>query len=326
MPAMNSRRAFIATLFAGAVSLGLVACGDHAPGGDPPAVSCSPPPAPTVSSATATASGSSPRVAVPAWSADIGRPSAVVGGTVFGTAGAHCYEATDIATGDVDWTVGASSEHPWVFDVIADNSTVLAAAGIQVGQAPAMVASVVDQLVAYDPTTGHARWSITIPNDGQRMPGLLTGSAVVVAEADGSLLGLNERNGHLLWRDPAPSGCGGNPMDGLQPDAAVIGVGSAGGDAVATVAFACPGGGSVAAVDPLNGARRWTWRIPTGWEVDPQMTDEVDPGGSDRPAVAAAIGLTPPANAPAEVRKVFTQALVRARVRAAGARAHKATS
>ena len=54
-------------------------------------------------------------------------------------------------------------------------------------------------------------------------------------------------------------------------------------------------------VDAANGAMRWTWEVPAGWNLEPQFSNTVDvgtPGGVD---VAAFIGLIPPANAPKRI-------------------------
>jgi outer membrane protein assembly factor BamB len=292
------RPAFVTGCLASAASLGVVGCGGQPSSSTFPPASCSLPQVAATGSASATAGLRAHGAAVPVWSAAIGRPSVVEDGTAYATRQGHCIVAVDVATGRLDWIAAPTSEHPELFDVVADGSTVLAAAGIEVGQAPAAVFPVVAQLTAYDPTTGHSRWAVVIPSDGQGMPGLLTGSVVVVSQADGSVLGLKESDGHPLWRDHAPAGCASNSTRGLQPNAAMIGMGSPRDGTSAIIAYACPAGGSIAAIDPVNGARRWNWRVPQGWNVDAQMAATVDTGNPDGHVVAVPISLVPAANAP----------------------------
>jgi hypothetical protein len=155
----------------------------------------------------------------------------------------RCVTAIDVATGRVDWSVTPPSDHPELFDVIADASVVLAATGAKAADGPGLIVPVVDELVAYDPTTGHAKWGVVIPGDSQVLPGLLTGSVVVVSQADGSLVGLSEADGHQLWHDPAPEGCSANgTMDGTEPNAVILGTAAQGGTVSAVVGYACPAG------------------------------------------------------------------------------------
>ena len=238
----------------------------------------------------------------PVWSAADGRPSVVVGGTAYGTAQGRCITAIDVATGRVDWSVTPPSDHPELFDVIADASVVLSATGAKAADGPGLIVPVVDELVAYDPTTGHPKWGVVIPGDSQVSPGLLTGSVVVVSQADGSRVGLGEADGHQLWHNPASKGCSANDtMDGTEPNAVILGTAAQGGTVSAVVGYACPAGGDVAAIDPSNGTTRWTWRVPNGWELDTQVARTVDSGSPTGFVVAAASSLIPPANAPAHV-------------------------
>jgi PQQ-like domain len=291
--AVATRSAVMAGCVALAVSLAIVSCGVQP---TTPVASAAPCPQPAV-----TTSSTAPTAAAhgePVWSADIGRPLSVEGGTAYGTAKGHCVVAFDLATGRVDWTTSSPSGHPELSAVTADASIVLAATGVEVGQAPDMVFPAVDELAAYDRSTGLLRWAVAIPNDGQGMPGLLTGSVVVVTEADGSVLGLSETDGHQLWRDSAPRGCTGNSTDQLEPNASVVGMSSPGDGMGAVIAYACPAGGTVAAIDPSNGAMQWTWRVPTGWDLDVQMATTVDTGTSDARLAVVPISLVPAANAP----------------------------
>jgi len=237
----------------------------------------------------------------PAWSGTIGRPLVVVGGTSYGTTDGHCIVAADVATGHVDWIAAAPADHPDLFDVVADPTTVLAATGVDVGQAPADVSPMVDQLVAYDPQTGHRRWDVEFPYNGQGMPAALIGTDVVVSMADGSLLGLTEQSGLQRWHDPPPPGCAGTTSDGVEPNAALIGTASPGAALTAVVAYLCPGGDSIAEVDVVNGATRWTWRVPEGWELAAQTAAVVVTGPPGGAIVIAPISPDPPANAPAAI-------------------------
>jgi outer membrane protein assembly factor BamB len=290
------RPAFMAACVASIVSLGIAACGAQPASPDAPSVPC---PQPTVGSPTGTpATVVSEPHSGPRWSADVGRPEFVEGNTAYGTAAGHCIVAFDLATGGIDWSVSPPADHPVLSAVTGDASIVLAATGVEVGQAPGAVFPAVDQLAAYDPATGLLRWTVAIPNDGQGMPGLLIAAVVVLTEADGSLIGLSESDGRQLWRDSAPRGCTNNSMDQLEPNASVVGIGSGGSGESALIAYACPAGGTVAAIDPSNGARRWSWRVPTGWDLDAQMATTIDTGMSDDRAAAVPISLVPAANAP----------------------------
>jgi outer membrane protein assembly factor BamB len=282
--------------------LGVVACGGAPVGSELASVSCSVPSASAASSPT-TAAAKAQSVVAPVWAAAVGRPSTVVGGTAYGTGSTdgNCITAIDVATGRVEWTVPPPAGHPSLFDVVADASTVLAATGANPGNGPGLDAPTVNQLAAYDSATGRLRWEVALPDDGQQMPGLLAGSFVVVAEADGSLLGLSESNGHQIWRDRAPKACAAGTQDGLQPNAAVLGLGPIVVGAPTVIATSCAEAGGIVAIDAATGARRWTWNVPKGWELDPQMSDTVSTGASGGIAVAAVIGLIPPANAPATV-------------------------
>jgi hypothetical protein len=46
---------------------------------------------------------------------------------------------------------------------------------------------------------------------------------------------------------------------------------------------------------------RWTWEVPAGWNLEPQFSNTVDAGTPGGVAVAAFIGLIPPANAPKRI-------------------------
>ena len=186
----------------------LAACGGQSPGTALSAVSCSVPRLNALSSPTPTPAAKSLGVAVPVWSGAIGRPSTVVGDTSLWdwTRRAVAPLAFDVATGRLGWTVAPPADHPNLFDIVADATTVVAAIGHDVGQPPGLVSPLINGLAAYDSATGRERWSVTIPDDGQKIPALLTGSTVVVSEEDGTLLGLNEQTGHQLWRDRATAG------------------------------------------------------------------------------------------------------------------------
>jgi outer membrane protein assembly factor BamB len=287
--------AFMAACMASVVTLGIAACGAQPAS---PAVSSLPCPQQTASSTGTPATVVSEAHSAPRWSADVGRPAFVEGTTAYGTAVAHCIVAFELATGDIDWSISPPSGHPVLSAVTGDASIVLAATGVEVGQPPGGVFPAVDELAAYDRPTGVLRWTVAIPNDGQGMPALLTGSVVVVTEADGSVIGLSESDGEQLWRDGAPKGCHGSSTDQLQPNASVVGVGSDRSGTSALIAYACPAGGAVAAIAPSNGAVQWTWRVPAGWDLDAQMATTIDAGTPDGRVAAVPISLVPAAVAP----------------------------
>jgi hypothetical protein len=85
------------------------------------------------------------------------------------------------------------------------------------------------------------------------------------------------------------AGCGGSPSS-LTP--------LSGGVAPAVIAFGCPeASGSLAEVDPSNGSVLWTWKVPEGWELDPQTAAVVNTGAHEGYVVAAPISLIPKSNA-----------------------------
>ena len=289
------------TSLAVAATLGVAGCGGQSPGTVLSAVSCSVPRVNAVSTATTTPAARGVGVSAPVWSGVMGRPSTVVGGTAYGTGPeGRCTTAFDVATGRVQWTVAPPADHPNLFDIVADATTVLAATGHAETPGPGLNLPLISELVAYNSHTGRARWSVTIPDDGQKIPALLTGSTVVVSEEDGTVLGLSEQTGHPLWRDRAQHGCPDNMPPGFQPNAVVLGPGSPVGGTPTAIVMTCEGG-SIAAVDAATGAMLWTWRVPSGWNVEPQLSNTVDPGTPGGVAVAASIGLIPPANAPKRI-------------------------
>ncbi len=298
---VSVRPGWSVTSLAAAATLGVAGCGSQSPGTILSAVSCSVPQVNAVSSASATAAAKGVGIAAPVWSGVMGRPATVVGDTAYGTGPeGRCATALDVATGRMRWTVAPPADHPNLFDVVADATTVLAATGHAEAPGPGLNAPLISELVAYDSHTGRARWSVTIPDDGQKIPALLTGSTVVVSEEDGTLVGLSEQTGHPLWRDRAQHGCPDNLPPGFQPNAVVIGPGSPV-DGIPTAVIMTCEGGSITGVDAATGATRWTWKVPAGWNVEPQLSNTVDPGTPGGVAVAASIGLIPPANAPTRI-------------------------
>lgn|GEM_PF-6639775 len=298
---LTVRPASIVAGFALAASLAVAACGGPSPGTVLSAVTCPVPRLNAVSSATATPAAKSLGIASPAWSGAIGRPSTVVSGTAYGTGPeGRCTMAFDVATGRPDWNAAPPADHPNLFDVVADATTVLAGTGHAEAQGPGLDAPLISELVAYDSATGRERWSVTLPDDGQTIPALLTGSTVVVSEEDGTLLGLSEQTGHQLWRDRAQRGCPDDMPPGIQPNAVVVGLGPPV-DGIPTAIVSTCEGGSVVGVDAASGAMRWTWEVPAGWNLEPQFSNTVDAGTPGGVAVAAFIGLIPPANAPKRI-------------------------
>jgi hypothetical protein len=298
---LTVRTARIVAGFALGATLAVAACGGQSPDTVLSAVSCSAPRLNAATTANATPAPKSIGIASPVWSGAIGRPSTVVGGTAYGTGPeGRCTTAFDVATGQPDWTVAPPADRPNLFDVVADATTVVAATGLPEASGPGLNEPLISELVAYDSATGRERWSVTIPDDGQKIPALLTGSTVVVSEEDGTLLGLSEQTGHQLWRDRAQRGCPDDMPPGFQPNAVVLGLGPSVEGIPTAIVMTCEGG-SMIGVDAANGAKRWTWEVPAGWNLEPQFSDTVDTGTPGGVAVAAFIGLIPPANAPKSI-------------------------
>jgi outer membrane protein assembly factor BamB len=295
---LNVRPVSILAALAVASTLGAVACGGQATGTVLSAVTCITPHVNAESSISPTPAAKSLGIAAPVWSGAIGRPSVIAGDTAYGTGpDGRCITAFDVATGRQDWTVAPPPDHPNLFDVVADATTVLAATGEPEQPGPGLNSPLISALVAYDSTTGHSRWSVIIPEDGQKIPALLTGSTVVVSEEDGTLLGLNEQTGRQVWRDRPQRGCPDGLPPGFQPNAVVIGPGPSV-DGVPTAIILTCEGGSMVAVDAADGAMRWTWEAPAGWNLEPQFSSALDAGTPGGVTVAAFISQIPPANAP----------------------------
>jgi outer membrane protein assembly factor BamB len=246
----------------------------------------------------------------PAWSGQVGRLSVAVGGTAYGTeydtaTKTDCIVAVDLASGGLEWDSSPPAGHPDLFGVIADASTVLAATGVDVGNAPELVLPLVTQLAAYDPLTGVVRWTVDLRDDGQGIPALMLGGVVVVSEADGALLGLSEADGHQLWSDPFPFSCAGKggTVDSTPGGtlAQVLGILGAGPDVAVGYECAGTGGGGVAAVDAASGGRVWSWAMPGGWDGDWQSVATADSGATGGDVVAVPISHLPSAVAPAVI-------------------------
>ena len=240
----------------------------------------------------------------PVWSARIGRPQAVEGDRSFGIAsvgssGTGCVVATDLASGQILWATRPPADHPEILGVIADSTTVLAAVGNQFGQAPAMVYGAATGLVAYDPATGALRWAFSFPADSQAIPAVLAGGVVVVTEADGTVVGLDEADGHQVWKDAARQICSGQ-LGPLSPGAVPGGplALSSTGQTEAVVGYGCLTTGGVEALNPMDGSTVWNWVVPKGWSLDTQMLTTVDTGPPTGDVAVVPISLEPHANAP----------------------------
>lgn len=240
----------------------------------------------------------------PVWSSRIGQPQAVEGDRSFGIADANnsgtaCVVATDLASGQIQWATNPPADHPELLGVIADSTTVVAAVGNQFGQAPAMVSSAVTGLVAYDPATGTPRWAFDFPADSQAVPAVLAGGVVVVTEADGTVVGLDEGDGRQLWKDVAHEKCS-DWLGPLTPGAVPVGPLSLSGtgQTVAVVGYGCLTTGGVKALNPMDGSTVWNWGVPEGWSLDTQMLTTVDTRSPTGEVAVVPISQVPPANAP----------------------------
>lgn len=150
--------------------------------------------------------------------------------------------------------------------VVASRQVVVVALGHTLGTAPEMVYPVTDRLVGLDPRTGALLWSLPLVDDGQGVPAMTSGGDVLVAEANGTVLGVDGATGVRRWSDPRPPECAaGSSHGGLDPVAALVPGGPA-----ATVVYGCSHRQRLARLDPRTGAVLWTWQLPARWAVDYQ--------------------------------------------------------
>jgi len=308
----NRRYEYMATrgpataALAGLMMLGALAgCGASRPlSGSLSGGGCTLPDSSPYSGAPATLGLNGKGATVPVWSARIGHPMVVNGDQSFGIAyegssGSACVVAITLTTGQIQWAIKAPTTHPALLGVIGDSVTVLAAVGNQFGQAPAMVYAATTGLVAYDVATGAVRWTFTVPADSQAVPAVLAGGMVVVTEADGTVVGLEEDNGQTLWKDAAHQGCSGW-LESLSPGAVPVGplTVSSTGQTAAVIGYGCPTGGGVEALNPTDGSILWNWVAPEGWTPAPQMLTTVDTGSPTGEVAVVPISQVARANAP----------------------------
>ena len=150
--------------------------------------------------------------------------------------------------------------------VVASRRIVLVALGDLHGRGGAGEYSATDHLVGLDPLTGQRRWAMSLAADGQTVPAVLAGSRVVVAEPDGTVIGLAAATGTTRWRKPIPSGCtAGDPQGGLAPAVDVLPAAPE-----VTVLYQCGGGQRLARLNPTTGATQWTWTLPATWSLEYQ--------------------------------------------------------
>lgn len=213
----------------------------------------------------------------PIWSGTVGHILAVGSGELLAERGEGCVVAVGDAAGSTVWSWAVPGTSI-VMGGEAAPRVVLVATGDTRGRAPAMVYAATDRLIALDPGTGAQRWSIRLADDGQGVPAVIAGNLVVLARADGTVLGLDASTGARRWLDPLPNGC--HPDDtssGLSPAAVVLP-----GLPDTVVLYQCAGRQRLARLDPVTGAVRWTRALPAGWSVQYQS-----PAGS----AAGVIGL-----------------------------------
>jgi outer membrane protein assembly factor BamB len=162
-----------------------------------------------------------------------------------------------------------------------------------------MVYGAATGLVAYDPATGSPRWAFSFPEDSQAVPAVLAGGVVVVTEANGTVVGLDEGDGHQLWKNAAHQKCS-DWLGPLSPGAVPVGPLSLSStdQTVAVVGYGCVTSGGVEALNPMDGSTVWNWSAPKGWSLDPQMLATVATGSPTGEVTVVPVSQVPPANAP----------------------------
>lgn len=204
---------------------------------------------------------------VPAWSGRVGYDVVADSRRIYAVGSGRCVLALAAANGALQWSWRAAGS-PTVMGLEASAHVVLVTLGHSHGQAPAMVYPATDQLIGLDPQTGAQLWRVRLGIDGQSVPAVIAGEHVVIARADGTVIGVDARTGTRRWANPLPAGCTvANGRGGLSPAANVLP------DTPATIVlYQCSGGQRLARIDPATGATQWTWQLPAGWWVQYQSS------------------------------------------------------
>jgi len=126
----------------------------------------------------------------------------------------------------------------------------------------AMSYAATNRLTGLDPQTGAQLWTLSLADDGQGVPAGVDGTVVVVAEQDGTVVGLDAHTGHLLWMQRRPVDCAVTGTSDLTPAAVLLSA------TPPTVLYPCTAQQQVARLDPTTGRSVWTSRLPAGWTLD----------------------------------------------------------
>lgn len=199
----------------------------------------------------------------PVWSARVGSAEVADGGSLFSASGTGCVVAVQGGSGRQTWS-WAVPRFSTVMGLAAGPQIVLAATGASRGHAPAMVYSATDQLTGLDPRAGTQRWSLHLADDGQGVPAVIADGRVIVAESNGTVIGLDAVTGVRRWLDPVLRGCAARDVqNGLSPAAAMMPTSASN----VIVVYQCPYGSRLVRVNPASGAAQWTRTLPAGWSV-----------------------------------------------------------
>ena len=126
---------------------------------------------------------------------------AIVGGVVYlGNNAGETY-AIDLATGNVRWTYQVKNpimSNPLVYDGLviigegnADSTTYVPRRNVQVGTGP-------NALIALNADTGAVAWTLPLAGTGMPTP-VITDGVLVHHNGSGDVIGVDPRNGKLLW-------------------------------------------------------------------------------------------------------------------------------
>jgi hypothetical protein len=191
------------------------------------------------------------------WQAPVGA-NPVITGDVIVAAERAGVAAFDAHTGKRRWTTTDPSVSSYLNHVVA-GSAVEVVLGHDLSRAPAAVYPVATVLEGLDLGTGRRLW--THPLSGRvQQPGLAAaGDLVAIADADGTVQGLDGRTGRSQWRVGTPADCPVPDTNGPDANASLSGE-----RAALVVQRRCVPGEKalVQGVDPATGQVRWSWPSP----------------------------------------------------------------